>query len=279
MSTAKWFNLEYVHHTLKDNPKMLYPTLTLIVALYMSSLYLIARAKQNNSVVDIGWGIGFIIIALISLLSNSTHEIPHLLITGLIILWGARLALHIYLRNKDKPEDKRYAAMRAAWGKWEPLYSFFQIFMLQGFLMLLVAYPIVLINTSSNLLITPLFIIGLLMWSIGFFFEAVGDYQLTQFLKNATNKGHVMRYGLWQYTRHPNYFGELMMWWGIFLMAVTLPGGFIAIISPLIMTILLLFISGIPLLEKPFNDNPEFQDYKRKTSALIPWFPKKEDAL
>lgn len=253
----------------------LYLILISTIFMYMSALYLIAQKKKNNSIVDVGWGLGFIIIALISFFYNAAHEIPHATITALTLIWGLRLSIHIYLRNKGKGEDKRYAAMRASWGTWEPLYSFFQVFMLQGFLMLVVTYPIVLINTSANIHLTPFYIVGLTMWLIGFFFETVGDYQLTQFLKNAANKGRVMRYGLWQYTRHPNYFGELMMWWGIFLMAATLPGGLITIISPLTMTFLLLFVSGIPLLEKPFNENPEFQDYKKVTNALIPWFPKK----
>lgn len=245
----------------------------------MSALYLISRVNKNNSIADIGWGIGFIVIALTSFLYSSNHEKQHYIVVGIILTWGIRLSLHIYLRNKGKPEDKRYASMREAWGKWEPLYSFFQVFMLQGFLMLLISYPIIAMTTSSHLTISLFYCFGLFMWMIGFFFESVGDYQLAQFLKNEENKGRVMRYGLWQYTRHPNYFGELMMWWGIFFMATSIPGEGIAIISPLIMTILLLFISGIPLLEKPFNDNPEFQDYKRKTNALIPWFPKQGDSL
>lgn len=253
----------------------LYFNLASTIFIYMSALYLIAQKKKNNSIVDVGWGLGFSIIALTSFFYNAQHEIPQSIVTALTLIWGLRLSIHIYLRNKGKGEDKRYAAMRESWGKWEPLYSFFQVFMLQGFLMLVVTYPVVLINTSINIQLTPFCIAGFIMWLIGFFFEAVGDYQLTQFLKNPENKGRVMRYGLWQYTRHPNYFGELMMWWGIFLMAVTIPGGFMTIISPLTMTFLLLFVSGIPLLEKPFEQNAEFQDYKKVTNALIPWFPKK----
>lgn len=253
----------------------LYLTLSSTIFMYMSALYLIAQKKQNNSIVDVAWGLGFSIIALISFFYHRPHEIPHAIVTIITLTWGLRLSIHIYLRNKGKGEDKRYAAMRASWGEKEPFYSFFKIFMLQGFLMLIVTYPIVLINSSSDINFTPLCITGLVMWIIGFFFEAVGDYQLTQFLNNPENKGRVMRYGLWKYTRHPNYFGELMMWWGIFLMAALLPGGLITIISPLTMTFLLLFVSGIPLLEKPFEENPEFQEYKKVTNALIPWFPKR----
>lgn len=245
----------------------------------MVGMYFIALKKRNNSIVDIGWGLGFIIIALTSLVFNQSFESSHFIATVITVIWGLRLSIHIYLRNKGKGEDKRYAAMRTSWGKSHALYSFLQVFMLQGFLMLVIAYPIVLINTSSIFYLAPLYIGGLIVWSIGFFFEAVGDHQLTRFLKEKSNQGRVMRYGLWRYTRHPNYFGELMMWWGIFLMALPAKGGWLAIISPLTMTFLLLFVSGIPLLEKPFNDNPEFQDYKRKTNALIPWFPKQGDSL
>lgn len=250
-------------------------SLLAIIFGFMTFLYIIAHMKQNNSIVDIGWGLGFIIIALTTFFKSSNHQPLHFIITGLIIIWGLRLAIHIYLRNKGKGEDKRYTAMRASWGKWHAIYSFFQVFMLQGFLMLIIAYPIILINSTSPAPLTMLSFIGLSMWFIGFFFESVGDYQLTQFLKNPVNKGRIMRYGLWKYTRHPNYFGELMMWWGIFISTISLPGGLFTIISPLMMTFLLLYVSGIPLLEKPLNENPEFQEYKKVTNPLIPWFSQK----
>jgi steroid 5-alpha reductase family enzyme len=241
----------------------------------MLLLYIIAHVKKNNSIVDVGWGLGFIIIVITSLLKMGHFEPLSIITTFLVILWGLRLSIHIYLRNKGKGEDKRYASMRASWGKWEPMYSFLQIFMLQGFLMLIITFPVVIVNSSLLTHFSILSLLGLYMWTVGFFFESVGDYQLTQFLNNPANKGRVMRYGLWQYTRHPNYFGELMMWWGIFVIAISVPGGLVAIISPLTITFLLLYVSGIPLLEKPFNDNPEFQEYKKTTNALIPWFPKK----
>lgn len=253
----------------------LYFTLAGILFAYMTILYIIAQLKHNNSIVDVSWGLGFGAIAVISLLQNTHFKPLQIIVTTITLIWGLRLAIHIYLRNKGKGEDKRYAAMRISWGKWEPIYSFLQIFMLQGFLTLVVVYPVMLVNTTLNPKFTLISAVGLCMWIIGFFFESVGDFQLTQFLNNPTNKGRVMRYGLWQYTRHPNYFGELMMWWGIFVMTISLPNGLGTIISPLTMTFLLLYVSGIPLLEKPFNDNPEFQEYKKTTNALIPWFPKK----
>jgi steroid 5-alpha reductase family enzyme len=118
--------------------------------------------------------------------------------------------------------------------------------------------------------------IGLLVWVIGFVFESVGDSQLKRFIKNPENKGKIMDKGLWRYTRHPNYFGESVMWWGLAIMAISVQYGYIGFLSPIIITYLLLFISGVPLLEKAFKDNMEFQKYAARTSIFIPWFPKRD---
>jgi steroid 5-alpha reductase family enzyme len=146
--------------------------------------------------------------------------------------------------------------------------------MLQGFLLLIIAYPVMLINHDKNTGITFLDILGLILWLIGFFFEAVGDYQLSKFKKKAENKGKIMTQGVWKYTRHPNYFGESVMWWGIFLIALSVNNGWTALISPLVITFLLLKVSGIKMLEKKYLGNKEFEEYAKKTNAFFPWLPR-----
>lgn len=247
----------------------------LAVFFYMTAVFIIALIKKDNSVVDIAWGIGFILIALLTFFLDKGFEARDILVTVLVIIWGLRLATHIFVRNKGRGEDFRYAQWRKEWGKWFYLRSFFQIFMLQGFLMLIIAYPLMLVNYSQETSISFLDGVGFALWILGFFFEAGGDYQLTRFKKIPGNKGKIMKYGLWKYTRHPNYFGETTMWWGIFLIAVSVKDGWTAVISPLLITFLLLRVSGVTMLEKKYVGNKEFEEYARRTSSFFPWFPKK----
>jgi steroid 5-alpha reductase family enzyme len=244
------------------------------VILYMSAWFLYALRIKNNSVADIAWGLGFILVALETLIATGLYLPQQILATTLVIIWGTRLSSHIYMRNHNKPEDARYAAWRQQWGQHVVLRSYLQVFMLQGFILLLISAPIILINTSLTGTITLYTIIGTLVWITGFVFESVADYQLKQFLSDATNRGKIMKSGLWRYSRHPNYFGETLMWWGIFIIALCLPYGFFTIIGPLTITYLLLYVSGVPLLESKLKDNPEFQQYMRETSVFIPWFTK-----
>jgi steroid 5-alpha reductase family enzyme len=245
------------------------------VFLYMSFIFILAWIKKDNSIVDIAWGIGFILVAILTFFLETEFVTRHVLVTVLIFIWGTRLATHIALRNRGRGEDFRYAQWRKEWGKWFFIRSFFQIFMLQGFLLLIIAYPVMLINHSKETGIVFLDILGLVIWLEGFFFEAVGDYQLLRFKRKAENKGKIMTQGLWRYTRHPNYFGETAMWWGIFLIALSVRSGWTAIVSPLLITFLLLKVSGIKMLEKKYVDNKEFEEYAKRTSAFFPWFHKK----
>ncbi len=245
----------------------------LLVFVYMTFLFVIAQLKKDNSIVDIGWGFGFVLIALFTFVKSGLYLPRHLLVTLLVVMWGLRISFHILHRHKG--EDFRYKAWRDEWKQWFYLRSYFQIFMLQGFFMLIISMPVIVINSSAIPGLTFVDILGAALWCLGFYFEVVGDYQLQAFITNPENKKRIMRYGLWQYTRHPNYFGEIVMWWGIWLMALTVPLGFLTIISPLTITILLVFVSGVPMLEKRFAGNPEYQEYQRTTNALIPWWPKK----
>lgn len=247
-----------------------------LVFIYMSIFFIAAQIIKNNSIVDIGWGIGFVMIAWYTLIRGNNYSFPSIVVTILVSLWGLRLFYHILRRNLGKPEDYRYAAWRREWGKWLIPRSFFQIFMLQGVLMLIIALPIIMNNASDRVSMTLTGIAGIGVWILGFVFEALGDKQLKDFVSDKRNKGHIMKTGLWRYTRHPNYFGEATMWWGIFLISLSSESGILGIISPITITLLLLFVSGVPMLEKRYRDNQEFQEYAKVTSKFIPWFPKRK---
>jgi steroid 5-alpha reductase family enzyme len=184
------------------------------------------------------------------------------------------LAIHIAKRSKGKEEDFRYKKWRKEWGRYLLIRSYLQVYVLQGFFMMLISLPILIVGFSTPQSLNAFSIIGLFMWLIGFAFEAIGDYQLSVFIKNKKNKTDIMQTGLWRYTRHPNYFGEVLLWWGIFVITLPLQNGFLGIISPLTITFLLLYVSGIPMLEAKYKDNALFQEYKRRTSAFFPLLPK-----
>jgi steroid 5-alpha reductase family enzyme len=248
----------------------------LAVFLYMSLIFILATIRKDNSIVDIGWGLGFIMVSVLTFVLEPGFTSRHILVLVLILIWGIRLAAHITLRKRRKGEDFRYAKWRQDWGKWFTVRSFFQIYMLQGFFLLIISFQVMLIIHSMKPGIGPIDILGLCVWLAGFYFEAAGDYQLSRFKARPENKGKIMTGGLWRWTRHPNYFGEAAMWWGIFLMALSVKNGWAAIISPLLITFLLLRISGVSMLEKKYVGNRDFEDYAERTSPFFPWFPKKE---
>jgi len=232
---------------------------------------MVALAKGRNDVADIAWGLGFLLIALVSFFSNGIAFGRGLLAAILVGIWAVRLSAHIYLRNRGRGEDYRYKAWREEWGGWFYFRTYFQVFLLQGLLMLVVASPVVMANVYRGGKAGLVDIIGLAVWLIGFFFEATGDWQLARFINNPANKGKILQTGLWRYTRHPNYFGEVAQWWGIWLIALSAPFGWAAIAGPLTITWLILKVSGIPLLEKKMQGNPEFEEYKKRVSPFFPW--------
>lgn len=247
-----------------------------ILALYMSVLFLVSLVRHNNGIADIGYGLAFIVVITATLLHVDAPSAYTATLSGLAFVWGMRLAIRIFRKNYGKPEDFRYKAWRDAWGKSFVVRSFLQVYMLQGLVVFIVALPITLslIFPTSEPSRT-LFAIGVAIWCIGFFFEAVGDYQLDRFLKNPANKGTIMTTGLWKFSRHPNYFGESTMWVGIAMAASglsTLP--LLGFVSPLLITFLLLKVSGVPLLEKRFEGNPAWEAYKSRTSVFVPLPPR-----
>lgn len=245
-----------------------------VIFVYMTIFFMVAQIVKNNSIVDMGWGLGFVVIEVYTLLASGNYNSRAMLVSALVFIWGTRLFYHILKRNLRKPEDFRYVAMRKEWGKWVMPKAFLRVFMLQGALMLVIAYPIIMNNSTITGSLGAIEIIGLAIWIVGFIFEALGDKQLKEFISDKKNKGHIMKQGLWKYTRHPNYFGEATMWWGIFIIALSSRSGVAGIISPILITLLLLFVSGVPMLEKHYKDNQEFQAYAKHTSIFIPWFPK-----
>jgi steroid 5-alpha reductase family enzyme len=245
------------------------------VVLFFILVFLISVIKKDNSVVDVAWGLGFVIAAVTSLWSTRLFFDRQLMVTALVTLWGLRLSIHIYLRNRGKGEDFRYKAWREAWGKWVTLRSFFQIYLLQSAILLIVISPVLVINLVPNPLMNFIDFAGAVLWAIGFFFEVIGDYQLLVFKKNPGNTGKIMDKGLWHYTRHPNYFGEAAMWWGIYLIGLSVPWVWLTIPGPLLITFLLLRVSGVSLLEKKYHGNQEYSAYQNHTSPFIPLPPKR----
>jgi steroid 5-alpha reductase family enzyme len=243
---------------------------------YMTLVFIIALIRKDNSIVDSAWGLGFIVVALVILIINGEFATRQLLVTILVATWGFRLAINIFIRNRGKGEDFRYRKWRQDWGKSWVIRSYLQVFILQGFMMLLIATPFIIINSSNGGdSLYWLDILGVSIWLFGFLFETIGDYQLRQFVTNADNKGKVMDTGLWRYSRHPNYFGEVVQWWGIFVVALAVPQGWLGVIGPLTISLLILKVSGVPLLEKSLAKNPAYQDYKMRTSVFVPLPPKR----
>lgn len=247
-----------------------YITLTLVLFVYMSLWFVFSLIKKRNDVADVAWGLGFVLMAWTSLFLSNDFGLRSVLINILVSVWGLRLAWHIHTRNKGKTEDYRYEAWRKEWGSFFYIRSYFQVYLLQGLLLFLIVSPVLVINKSYNSSVGFLDLVGVLVWLFGFYFEVVGDAQLARFIKNPENKGKLMQSGLWAYTRHPNYFGEVTLWWGVWLVALSVPNGIYAIIGPLTITFLILKVSGIPLLEKKMEENPDFQEYKSRVSMFIP---------
>ncbi|MGB0863619.1 MAG: DUF1295 domain-containing protein [Saprospiraceae bacterium] len=251
--------------------------LTVITA-SITVVWLISLLVKDSSIVDIFWGTGFVIVVWFYLFSLGEVYFTgrNLFFVSLVSLWGLRLTAHIGYRNIGKPEDYRYQEWRAEAGKHYWWVSYLRVFLLQGIILwMLSALFIPILKIEENTFSTT-FIIGISLFAIGLFFEAVGDWQLMQFKKSPSNKGKIMQTGLWKYTRHPNYFGDSVVWWSFFMMALDYKTGLFFIFAPLFMTFLLTKVSGVAMLEvKQKNTKPKYADYIRRTSSLFPWLPRK----
>ena len=243
-----------------------------IILVCMILLWLLSLVIKNASIVDIFWGIGFVIIAWFAFSFAQGYLPRKVLVYMLTTLWGVRLALHIGIRNRGKPEDFRYAKWREENGTRWWWFSFLQVFLLQGILMWIISTPLIAAQTSGfPAILTPLDFIGASLWTLGMLFESIGDLQLMRFKSNPSNKGKLLTTGLWKFTRHPNYFGEAVLWWGYYIIALA-AGFWWTIFSPVIMTWLLLRISGVAMLERTMKLKPGYEEYMRSTNAFFPWF-------
>ena len=239
----------------------------------MTNWYVVGRRTQRLDVADTAWGGGFVIIALSSVFFRASGTT--LLLLVLVLLWGGRLALHIWRRNVVKGPDPRYHELSSRWSKklfW--LRAYFSVFIVQAILVFMVSLPVTLTALATSPPNNLLVAVGAMVWLIGFLFEAVADRQLKKFITNTANRGGVLSSGLWKYSRHPNYFGEILLWWGIAIVAYGAHANGLLILGPITITALLLFVSGIPSVERRYKTNSSYQTYARRTSILIPLPPR-----
>jgi steroid 5-alpha reductase family enzyme len=250
-------------------------TLAAIVAT-MFVAWLFSVVRSDASIVDPIWGAGFVIVALVAGGLNAPPSDRTTLVMALTSIWGLRLSLFLLRRNWGHGEDRRYVAMRKYHGPRFWWISLFTVFVLQAVILWFVALPI-----QFTAIIVPAAPLnwcdglGALVWAVGFTFEALGDWQLASFKAEPANAGRVMDRGLWRFTRHPNYFGDFCVWWGLYLIAAA-GGAWWTVLSPLVMSILLLRVSGVTLLEKTIGGRrPEYADYQARTNAFFPGLPQK----
>lgn len=244
---------------------------------YLLAMFVIVDTKKDTSIGNFTWGGGCLLLTLYTFFMFGSYHPRQILITLLIALWCIRLAYYVWLRYK-KGADRRYIVWLEQWNY--PLVAFLfsaaWVIGLNGFFALIMATPSALVNITPNQTALNLIdFIGIAMWVIGFFFEAVSDYQMYTFKQDPAHKNKILQTGLWKYSRHPNYFGEIAMWWGIYLLALSVPYGWLTIIAPGAISITLLFVTGVPWAEQAMATLPGYEEYKRKTSMIFPWFAKK----
>ena len=248
----------------------------LFVAALMLATWLVSLARRNASIVDIVWGPGFASIALVT--SQLAHGAParRTLVAGVAALWGLRLGGYLFWRNHGKPEDFRYQAMRRHWGARFPLVSLATVFALQGVLMYVISLPLQIAQVPAQPAELGFFdALGGALWLVGMGFESIGDWQLARFRADPANANRVLDSGLWRYTRHPNYFGDCLVWWGFFAIALAVPGAVWTVVSPIAMTVLLRRVSGVSLLERSLaKRKPGYAAYMACTNAFVPGPPR-----
>jgi steroid 5-alpha reductase family enzyme len=245
---------------------------------FMAAVWFLSLLKKDASIADIFWGPGFVLVAWITFFLSDVDGPRHFIVVAMTTVWGLRLSIHLFFRNWGSKEDPRYQNMRSAYGKHFWIVSLFTVFLLQGFILWVISLVVQLaLFVQSPVHLTWLDGLGIVIWSAGFVLETIADRQLYRFKSDPANKGRVMDLGLWAYSRHPNYFGEMLIWWGFYAIAINDAANAWVILSPMLITFLLLKVSGVALLEKNITERrPAYADYIRRTSAFFPWFPKKE---
>ena len=255
----------------------LFSQAAVIILAFVTLLWIWSIFIKNVSIVDVFWGLGFVIVNVFYAFNSGELTTRKTILLTLVSFWGLRLASYLALRNIGKGEDFRYQEFRNYYGpKRYWWFSFFQTFLLQGALIMIISLPLLGVHASSSTgALTILDYIGIIVWSIGFAFEAGGDFQLARFKRNVKNKGKVLNTGFWKYTRHPNYFGDSAVWWAYAIFSIA-AGNYWHSIGAIIMTLLIIRVSGVRLLEKTLKETkPHYRAYIQKTNAFFPWFPKK----
>jgi len=244
----------------------------LLVTALMLATWLVSLWRRNASIVDVVWGPGFSAVALSTSLLAHGAPARRALVASLAAIWGLRLGGYLFWRNHGKAEDFRYQAMRRHWGARFPLVSLVSVFTLQGVLMFAISLPLQVAQVAAEPAELGLLDgLGALLFLVGMAFETGGDWQLARFRADPRNAGRVLDTGLWRYTRHPNYFGDCVVWWGFFAIAAATPGGVYTVVSPVLMTILLRRVSGVSLLERSLaKRKPGYAEYMARTSPFIP---------
>lgn len=245
----------------------------------LTLVWMVSAALKRTDIIDVFWGPGFAVVAVSSLLlveGELTADSAVTILVAMVVLWALRLGGHLLIRWwGEQHEDRRYADMRAHSPQSWWLRSLLTVFWLQAAILWLVSLPLQLGIQSGSLNSSPLFVVGGVLWLTGFLFEGVGDWQLSRFRSNPANSDRVLDSGLWRYTRHPNYFGDFVMWWGYFSMSVALGAPWWTVFSPLVMSVLLMKFSGVGLLEKNISSRrPGYREYVQRTNTFFPWFPK-----
>jgi steroid 5-alpha reductase family enzyme len=246
----------------------------LAVAILMAVTALVGRRQGRVSVVDTAWGLGFVVVALVAAVVGDGPLWRRLLVLVLVAIWGGRLARHMHTRNRGKGEDPRYEAMLADQPGDPFLVAIRKVYLVQGAAVWFVSLPLQVSAASGDGLVLVA-VLGAAVWLLGVVFEAVGDAQLARFKADAANKGTVMDRGLWGWTRHPNYFGDFAVWWGLYLVAASAWPGLLTVLSPVVMTYFLVFATGARLLEKEMSKRPGYPEYQQRTSYFIPRPPKR----
>lgn len=247
-----------------------------LVMIMLTAVWLVSVLITNASIIDPFWSLGFILLTFWYAYSTTTLNVRDVVLVSMVLIWALRLSIFLFARNAGKGEDYRYQNFRKEYGpKRYWWFSFFQVFLLQGVLMTIVAFPLLgsfYYRTSATIGFFEY--LGIVIFTIGFLFETIGDYQLSIFKRNPENKGKVLKTGVWKYTRHPNYFGESFIWWGFGIYSIG-TGAVWPIIGSAFMMLLLLKVSGVSLLEKTLKTSkPGYEDYILSTSSFFPWFPK-----
>ena len=231
--------------------------------IYLCIWSLIAIVKSRADYADIAWGFGFILVAWVSFFLSGP-SLYGALVNLLVTIWGMRLSLHILQRNRHRKEDFRYK-------KWKTKSQiFFSVFLLQGVLLWIIALPFLWIQIHHKQASWNALMLASTFWISGFLLETMSDRELASFLKNPLNKGKLLTTGLWGYARHPNYLGEIMQWWSIWILAAALPFGYLFLVSPLLITFLIIYVSGIAPVEQKMRQHPDFAKYMKKTPMLVP---------